>query len=266
MNDIRKILLTEWHQCRRRKIIVLLPMLVTLISALMFLAVSFAARENWIGLPSGFYIIAETMNWLLSIFGLLAVVLTSFTISGEFALGTVKAAWVRPLSRRNWYLGKLLAVAIAVSILFLLSILVVTGFSWAQFDLTDLMEKDTLIHSCGNLVTYLVIVVGLSLWAIWSLIAVVGFISTLCQRPGGAITITIAFFLLLTALGIFTEVKQALLSFCFTTPFEQMTIMSKGLFPDWTGLIQSNIAVCALWLLAALAGGLVVIKRKEITF
>ncbi len=248
--------------------IAVLPGSVMALAVLLFFAVDFAARKDWIGLPSGFYVASTTIGWMVNIVALLSIIMTCFHVSGEFALGTVKPAWVRPVSRSSWYSGKLISSAAASTFIFMLAVVTVTILAWAKYGFSDLMEKNYLVHSASSMAGRFVLVTLLTVVTLWALVAVTAMLASFFNRPGSAIAVAILLSFLMTVIAIFPRATPFLLSTCLTSPFEQMTFMSKGLpLPlEWTTLIWRELACSFAWITAAVIAGITVIRKKEITF
>ncbi|HSG28328.1 MAG TPA: ABC transporter permease, partial [Candidatus Krumholzibacterium sp.] len=249
-NDIKAVISAEVFKARRRRSTVIVPAVTALVSVLLFFAIDFAAGREWIGVSSGFYLTSSALGWIVNLIGLLAVIATCFQISGEFAYGTVKPAWVRPLSRESWYFGKLASVVGAVTAVFLISIAVIVLLSSIKPGYSDLMEKNYLVHSAGEMGGRLALVSLLTLWALWAVIVVTSLVASVFNRPGGAIATVIVISLMMTILTMFPAVKPILLTTSLTEPFEQMTFMSKGLpLPyEWGTLVRRSAACSSLWL------------------
>lgn len=267
-NDLKKVLSAEWLKARGRKTTFIVPALTILCSVILFLTVGYATEKDWIGLSSGFYITSVSMGWLVNAMAFLAVVMTGFQISGEFAMGTVKPAWTRPVSRRNWYFGKLIACSAGVTFLFLISLVTVIILAGFKFGYSDLMEKDYLVHSSGEMWRSLLVASALTIWSLWSAVAATSVFAVFFNRPGGAIATVIAVSFAMTLLAVIPSARPLLLSTCLTQPFEQMTAMSKGIpLPmEWGTLIWRTAACAGIWTLISVFAGSAAIAKKEITF
>jgi len=267
-NDVRKVLSAEWFKVRGRKTTFIVPALTILCSVVLFFAVGYAAGKDWIGLSSGFYIASVSMGWLVNAMAFVAVVMTGFQISGEFAMGTVKPAWTRPVSRRSWYLGKLIACSAGVTFLFLISLVTIVVLAGLKFGYSDLMEKDYLVHSSGEMWRSLLIASALAIWSLWSAVAATSVFAAFFNRPGGAIATVVAVSFAMTLLAIIPSARPLLLSTCLTQPFEQMTAMSKGLpLPmEWGTLMWRTAACAGIWTLVSALAGSAAVAKKEITF
>lgn len=267
-SDVIRVFAAEVMKAKRRKSLYITPALTILISVLLFFSIDFAASRDWIGVSSGFYLASSSIGWIVNMVSFLAVMMTCFRISGEFAMGTVRSVWVRPVGRVEWYFGKLLSVMTGVTAHFVLAVLVITLLAWIKTGYTDLMEKDYLVHSVSSLGLRFVLVSILTLWSLLSTVAVAAFAASIFNRPGGAIATVIGMSLVMTMISIFPTFKPFLLTTCLSLPFEQMTLMSKGLplMLDWNSLVLRTFVCAGAWMGLSMAGAIAVLKKKEITF
>ena len=267
-NGVAKIISAEWLKLKRRRTTVVIPLLVFAFAVAVFFGLDFAVRRQFVGVPSGFNVAAGSIDFIINVMLLVTVVATCFHISREFALGTVKAAWVRPITRTQWYTGKLLSACAAIGVLFLLIIGVIIALAAWRFGFADLMEKDYLIHSAGSLGWRLVLTIGLTLWSLWALVAVMSMISGLINHPGGAIAAGLGLGLFSMVLAIFPALQPYLLATYISLPIDQMTAMSKGLpLPSsWGEVIRQTLLGAGGWMVVSLIIGYRVVLKKEITF
>jgi len=267
-SDVAKVISAEWLKLRHRRTTVIIPALMLALGLVIFFGLDLATRRDWIGIANGFNVAAGSMYWMIKVLMLLVVVATCFHISREFALGTVKSAWVRPMTRTAWFAGKVLSAAGAISVLFVIIVLMILALAAWRFGLTNLMEKDYLVHSAGTLGWHMVLTVALTLWGLWTTIAVVSMLAAFFNHPGGAIAAGMGLGLLMTVLEIFPAVSPFLLSTYLSLPIEQMIEMSKGLplSYSWGEVAQYALIGGSVWMLIGLVVGQQIIKRKEITF
>jgi hypothetical protein len=267
-NDTIKIIAAEWLKLKHRRTTIVIPLLVLALAVIFFFGLDLATRREWIGIPSGFNVAAGSINLVIKVLVLVVVIATCFHISREFALGTVKSAWVRPVTRNAWFAGKIISAVIAMSALFLFVVAVIMLLAAWRFGLADLMEKDYLVHSASSLGWRMLLTIAMTLWGLWATIAVVAMLAGFFNHPGGAIAAGLGVGFLMTVLGIFPAVSPYLLSTYISLPIEQMTAMSKGLpLPySWGDVARLTLIGGGVWMIVGLVVGQQTIKRKEITF
>ena len=268
MSEITRVISAETVKLRRRRSTWVAPSLVALTALLVFLVAAVTISKNFAGIPSGFYLASSVSGWMIKITGLLAIIITCFTISGEFALGTVKPAWVKGLSRRGWLAGKTVSAAAAVTVLFLIVLVIALASAGAKYGFSALAEKDYVIHTAGALWKGYVLSAALTLFSLWSVVTVTSMLAALFNRPGSAIATAVLLAVGLAILDAIGSARPFLLTSSISLPFEQMTAMSKGLpLPlEWGELVWRTLACAGTWLVLSCAAGHMIITRKEITF
>lgn len=267
MGDIAKTVAAERFKLSRQKITWILPIAVVLVVFIMSMVLEFAARQDWIGVPSGYFVAASVINWMSNVLLLLVVVVTSFLIAQEFAIGTVKGAWIRPLERSKWFTGKIVVTLGVVTILFVLAVTIAMLIAFVRIGFSDLMENTYLIHSSGALFGRLLLCTALTIWALWSAAMLVAMIAGGMSHPGGTIAVALAVGIGMTIMGAIDPVRPYLISSYVALPFEQMVAMSKGLpLPlEWGQLVMRSLGVPAVWMLATFLIGQRVIRKREIS-
>jgi ABC-type transport system involved in multi-copper enzyme maturation permease subunit len=196
------------------------------------------------------------------------MIITCFQISGEFAMGTVKPAWVKGLSRHGWLSGKVVSACLAVTAVFLIVLAVSLASAAARYGFTGLKEKDYVIHTASALWRGYLLGAGLTLFSLWAVVTVTSMLAAHLNRPGSAIAVAVLLAVALTVVAVFKPARPFLLTSAISLPFEQMTAMSKGLpLPlEWGDLVWRTLACAGGWMAASFAAGQIIIARKEITF
>jgi ABC-type transport system involved in multi-copper enzyme maturation permease subunit len=174
---------------------------------------------------------------------------------------------VRPVTRAQWYAAKVCTAAASLSGLFLLVVAVVMVLAVFRLGLTDLTEKDYVVHTARSLTLRLILSVGLTVFALWAVTVFVAMVAGLFNHPGGTIAMALGAGVLMMVLGAFPAVRPFLLTTYVSSPWEQMVAMSKGLpLPfEWGRLTWQTMAGAGVWIILTFALGQRVIKNKEIT-
>ncbi|MBN2185555.1 MAG: ABC transporter permease [Candidatus Krumholzibacteriota bacterium] len=267
-DDIVNIISAEKYKLLRRRSSAAMLFGVVILSVLLFLSVDLAAQRDWIGIPSGFYLASVAIGWMVNIIALLTIMIVAFQISGEFALGTVKPAWTRPIRRSAWFVGKLISVSAVSSVLFMISFATITLLASMKYGFSDLMEKDYLVHAFSALAGRYILASFLTLVSFWALAAVTAMFAACFVRPGSTIAVTVVLSFLMSVIAIFRQAAPFLLSSALSMPFQQMKMMSKGLpVPlEWNDLTWQTMACASAYLILAVVSGLIIINKKEVTF
>lgn len=265
-HGVARVFAAERIVRRRRRSTFFLPAAAFVLSAVLTLGVETGARNNWFGVPSGFFVVGSTLGWLANALVLLAVVTTAFLVSREFALGTAKSAWVRPLGRQAWFGGKVLYSCAVQAVVYAGIAVAVAGLAALRPGFTDLMEKDYLVHTAGAMGGRMVLVWALVLYTICAATVVTAAFAVRINHPGGTIAAVIGFGMALATLSVFPAVRPFLLTTYVGLPAEQMVAMSKGLpLPlEWNTLVWRTLAAGTAWAGAAYAAGRAIVAKKEI--
>jgi hypothetical protein len=268
MREIARVLDAERLKLVKRKSSWILPAVTGVLALLVFLAVGYAAQRDWVGVTSGFFVASSSAGWMVNFIGLLAVIVTCFNISGEFAGGTVKPCWVMGISRSGWYYGKIISATVSTAALFAVVIVVLTIGAAVTYGFTDLKEKDFLVHTAGSMGWGFVLSTVLTLLALWAVVTVTSMVAVLLNRPGASISVCIISAVVLSIVAVFEPARPFLITSCISLPLEQMTAMSKGLpLPlEWTTLAWRTVVCAVCWSAAACTIGRLIIIRKEVTF
>ena len=267
MHDFAKVVAAETFKLRRQRSTLIVLILVAVLALVMFVALEFAARRDWIGVPSGHFVAASVIGWMAIIMIILAVVVTSFLVSQEFALGTIKSTWVRPVTRGQWFSAKIYTAGVVMSELFVLAVVVTVALAATRLGFADLTEKGYTIHTSGEMTRRLIQTIALTLWALWAVTAFVAMLSAMFRHPGGAIAAGLGAGVAMIVLSAFPPIRPLLLSAYLSLPMEQMIAMSKGLpLPlEWGQLIWRTVAGAGVWMIVAFFIGQRIISKKEIT-
>ena len=267
IDETKRIISAELLKLAHRRSTWIVPLLLVALVILSVLGLEFAARRHWVGLPSGYFVASSAIGWLVNVLVLVVVIAGAFAISGEFALGTIRSSWVRPISRRAWYLGKVITTCSIVGSLFLLAALTAIVAALIRLGFTDLMENAYLVHSSASLAGRLALTLALTLWGLWAATVFMTMVASMFSHPGGAIAVGLGVGVVFMALSIFPPVRPLLLTTIVTAPIEQMAAMAKGIpLPhEWGTLVNQTLWGAGLWLAGAAVIGDRIINRKQIT-
>ena len=182
-------------------------------------------------------------------------------------MGTIKSAWVRPVTRGRWYTAKVLVAAGIVSELLLMAIIVTVALAVIRLGFTDLMEKNYTVHTSGSLTGRFILTVGLTVWTMWATTAFAAMLAAMFKHAGGAIAAGLAAGVAMMVLGAIPPLRPLLLTTHISLPWEQMIAMSKGLpLPaEWGDLVWRTVAGAGAWLAVSFFIGQRVIRAKQIT-
>jgi ABC-type transport system involved in multi-copper enzyme maturation permease subunit len=266
-NDVGKVVGAEWFKLKRRRWTYVLLALAGVLSIAMFLALEYAARRDWIGIPSGHFVTASVAGWLTTVMMIVAVIIPAFLISQEFALGTVKSTWVRPVTRGRWFTAKVVVAASAVGALFVVAFAITALLALTRLGFSDLVEKNYTIHTAPSLNGRLLMTVGLTVWTLCAATVFAAALAVMFKHAGGAIAAGLGAGVAMMVLGVVPPLRPLLLTTHVSMPWEQMIAMSKGLpLPvEWGRLLWQTLAGAGVWMAVAFVIGQRVVHTKQIT-
>lgn len=266
-SEVMRTIAAEGRKLRRLKATFILPAVTAAAAGIQVTIFELIERRTLAGPPSGYYVSAETIAWLSNMIAVVAVVVTSFLISREFALGTVKSTWIRPIRRERWYAGKVLTAAAAVSFLYVLAASVVVAIAYLRVGMEDLVVTRLVLHTSGDLAARLGISLGLTLVVLWAVVCASALVASFVDSVGGAIAAGLGLGVLLGVLQLSSLVRPFLINNYLGAPLSQMMSMARGLPTpyEWNTLTWQALACAAVWAIVTYAAGRWLIRRREIT-
>jgi ABC-type transport system involved in multi-copper enzyme maturation permease subunit len=265
-DDVKIVIASEFYKLGRTRSVKIIPVLLVIVTVTIFLAVGAASENLSFGIESAFYIFASSIGWIVKALAFSAIIISSFQISNEFSMGTVRAAWSHPVSRRSWYLGKLIHIFAVTAALLILSaalLLILTAF---KYDFNPLIENEYMIHSEAGLWGRLLLSLLLTLWVTAVLVSAASAVALFFNSAGSSMAAVVAAGLLMVLLEIFSGARPFLLTTYISTPADQFTVMTKGLplQMSWKDIIYHTVGFTSIYLAAALAAGIAAAGKREI--
>jgi len=266
-NDVGRVIGAEILKMRRLKSTFALPTTAVALAAIQAILFDIFQRRALVGEPSGFFVGATTLGWMTTAIALLAIVLTSFLISREFALGTIKTAWTCQLKREHWYAGKVVTAVLAVVGIYVLVVATILLVAWTRAGFGDLAEGGLVIHEVRDLSIRMALCATLTLFALCALVILAAQVATLVNNAGTAIAIGVGLGVVMSGLQAVSVLRPFMLTTYLAAPLSQMSAMSRG-FPlpyEWNELLWKCLVGAGAWMIVAYIGGHIAIKRREVT-
>ena len=257
----------EIYKMIRNKLFWLLPAILVVFVMLLWSSLRFATSEDFIGIASGFYLSTALLGPATMVVAILAVIAIGISIGDEFASGTIKYVLTKPVSRTEWFLGKILSISIIAIGLFLLSVLLCLALAQITYGFSDLAEKEYLSYPRDHLFEDLFISIGLSVLPVIVALVIGGAITLITERAAIAILVCLGFGLVSTLLGNFKTISIFLWQTYLTLPLAQTEAIAQGLRPEWlwNDLSYWAIAVPIITALIFIYLGVMILRKKEIT-
>jgi hypothetical protein len=265
MTGVWRALRAEWYRQAGGRAVLLLPLAAALAAAYAW-GLGVVADGGALGARSGFYLAAAASSGAALACGAVGALAAASGVGNDLASGLARTVLSRPLPRGAWLAGRLLALAGGVGCVFLSACLGALAAGLARFGLGGAAEGEYVIASPGLLTGQLLTAVGLSLCAQAAAVALGGALGALVRRPGGAV---VACGLTGAALAALTQrplLGRLLPIEAMTVPLDRVAQLAQGIATHHAGDgAPAALAVSALWLAAALALGVVVLRGDVVT-
>jgi ABC-type transport system involved in multi-copper enzyme maturation permease subunit len=264
--DTRRTVVAEWFKLKKSRAAPIGILVYLVVLAILYFTYEIAARESFIGIESGFYIVGAVTSATTLPLAFVALFLVSFSLGREFSQGTVQMVWARPIPRTGWLLGKAITNGYHLSVFVAFTFIITIIVAGMRFGFTDLMEKDYLIHAEAALWGRFALLAALT-WLAAVAVAIAAMIPALyLGNPGGALTVsTVAGFVLQMA-GGWDAASPFLLSTYLSGPLQQFVAMSKGLpLPQtWSELVRTCLIGTIAWIGVCWLWAWQIVRRKEV--
>lgn len=260
------VLSGEWVRMRRSRPLVTGTTAYVAVIAILYLSYFLAVRRSFVGIPTGFYLSGAVLSAAVTPLAFVAILIVAFSVAREFSAGTIQQVWVRPLSRRGWFAGKLLGSVILLKAYLALTLLLVLLIAGLQLGFSDLMEKEYMIHGAASMWWSLLLAVLLTTVALVAVISTVGICALILGSPGATIAVAVVAGFVLQLASSWDLLRPLLLPTYLSAPMTQFVAMAKGLpLPEtWGRLTRTCLSGSVIWILASWLWASWVVKRKEV--
>jgi hypothetical protein len=263
MRGLLRALHAEWYRQGRRAVL-LLPLAVLLGSGYAW-ALGVAVGSGVMGARSGFYLAAAAISGAALTCAVVGALAAASGIGGDLASGLARTVLARPVDRGAWLAGRVLALAGGVGCLFACACLGALVAGLARFGLDAASEGDYIIAGRGFLAQQLLAAVGLSLLAQIAAVALGGAVGALVRRPSGAVLSSVLAGAALLALTRWPAAERLLPLGPLTAALDRVAQLAQGIAGPHAGDgAPLAVGICLLWLGAALAVGIVALRRGDI--
>ncbi len=215
-------------------------------------------------LGTGFQVTIFSLKICLQLLALIVLAYSSMTLSEEIATGTAKIILVRDVKRRNFILGKFIALVCLSTglIVFYHFISLVLGHFLGG--LTAIKEGDFLLFSASELSTAFFGGMALTVIAMIALIAFGCFISILIKGSGGAVATAIIIYFFLQILSQMNLFQKYLFTKYLFLPIDNMAKLVEGIYVDWARYAGWTIGVSAASILVFLTLSIIVFNKRDV--
>jgi ABC-2 type transport system permease protein len=215
-------------------------------------------------LGTGFQVAVFSLKICLQLLALIVLAYSSMTLSEEIATGTAKNILVRDVKRRNFILGKFIALVCLSTGLVVFYHLISLALGHFLGGLTAIKEGDYLLFSASELSTAFFGGMGLTVIAMIALIAFGCFISILIKGSGGAVATAIVIYFFMQILSQMNLFQKYLFTKYLFLPIDNMAKLVEGIYVDWARYAWWTIGVSFASILVFLALSIIIFNRRDV--
>lgn len=240
-------------------------MIVLLMIVQIILAVSsYKFRTKELDLGTGFQVAAFSIQYTLQLFALIVLAFSSMALSGEISSGTAKTILARNIRRRDFIIGK--ALALFIISLVVLAVIYLTGLVTGYFGggLIALKDGGYTLTSVGRLTGSCFTSMLLFIPPLAALISFGILISTLIRGAGGAVSTGIILFIVLQMLSQVDKINTWLFSTYLSQPINIYAKITEGIFLMKQSYIYWNIGISSISTLLFLGLSIVIFSKKDL--
>ena len=215
-------------------------------------------------LGTGFQVTVFSLKTCLQLLALVVLAFSSMTLSEEIATGTAKIILVRDVKRRDFILGKFIALVFVSTVLVVFYHL--TGLILGHFlgGLVAIKEGDFLLFSASELAQAFFGGMALTLVAMIVLIAFGCFISILIKGSGGAVATAIVIYFFLQILSQMNLFQKYLFTKYLFLPIDNMAKLVDGIYVDWARYAWWTVGVSSGSILIFITLSIIIFNKRDV--
>ncbi|RJP95604.1 MAG: hypothetical protein C4518_01025 [Desulfobacteraceae bacterium] len=215
-------------------------------------------------LGTGFQVAVFSLKICLQLLALILLVLSSMTLSEEIATGTAKLILVRGVKRRDFILGKFIALVYVSTVLVVFYHLV--GILLGHFlgGLVAIREGEFLLFSAADLFKGFFGGMFLTLCAVVALVALGCFVSILIKGSGGAVGTGLVIYFFMQILSQMDLFQKYLFTNYLFLPIDNMAKLSEGIYVDWARYFWWTVGVSSASALAFLLLSILLFNKRDV--
>jgi len=216
------------------------------------------------GEATGWQILSYAASWGMQIAALLILILSINLVAEEFSDRTIKNILSRPVTRAQFFLGKIFTISfivfIFVTAIFLISLIMGASLG----DMGNLQERGYIIAKWHKLLLNFIAAFFLSILTL-SAVGIFGaFVAVLLPRPGVAIGASICLYFVLNIAAQFDSVKNFLFTNFTNFPIDTAKEIAHGLASSWTPQIYWCLISTLVSSILFICLAVLLLKRKDI--
>jgi len=215
-------------------------------------------------LGTGFQVTIFSLKICLQLLALIVLAFSSMTLSEEIATGTAKIILVRDVKRRDFILGKFIALICVSAVLVVFYHLIGLLLGYFLGGLEAIKEGDYLLFSASELSAAFFGGMALTLFAMIALIAFGCFISILIKGSGGAVSTAIVIYFFMQILSQMNLFQKYLFTRYLFLPIDNMAKLVDGIYVDWARYAGWTIGISSCSVLIFITLGIIVFNKRDV--
>ena len=263
MSKLKTLIKIELEKmvCKRSTLWIALFILAIQIAAAFFEHSTLLADAD---LGTGFRVTVFSLKICLQLLALILLALSSMTLSEEIATGTAKIILVRGVKRRDFILGKFIAMVCISTVL--VGFYHLIGLMLGHFlgGLVAVKEGEFLLFSAADLFKGFFGGMALTLCAVIALVAMGCLVSILIKGSGGAVGTGIVIYFFMQILSQIDLFQKYLFTRYLFLPIDNMEKLAEGIYVDWARYAWWTIGVSAGSILIFLTVGIIIFNKRDI--
>ncbi len=263
MSKLKTLIKTELEKMIRKR--------STLWIAVIILAIQIAAaffehstRLANDDLGTGFQVSAFSLKICLQLLTLILLALSSMTLSEEIATGTAKIILVRGVKRRDFILGKFIALVCLSIVLVVFYHLV--GLILGHFlgGLVAIKEGEFILFTATDLAKGFSGGIFLTLCATIALVSLGCFFSILIRGSGGAVGTGIVIYFFMQILSQIDLFQKYLFTRYLFLPIDNMEKLAEGIYVDWARYAWWTVGISSGSVLIFLMLSIIIFDKRDV--
>lgn len=215
-------------------------------------------------LGTGFQVTAFSLKICLQLLALIILSLSSMTLSEEIATGTAKIILIRGVKRRDFILGKFIALVCLSTVLVVFYHLFGLILGYFLGGLAAIKEGSFILFTATDLAKGYAGGMLLTLCATIALVALGCFVSILIRGSGGAVGTGIVIYFFMQILSQIDMFQKYLFTRYLFLPIDNMAKLAEGIYVDWTRYAWWTIGVSSCSVLIFLMLSIIIFNRRDV--
>jgi ABC-2 type transport system permease protein len=263
MSRLRILIKIELEKMLRKRSIIWIALIVLAIQiAAGFFEHSTRLADDDLG--TGFQVTAFSLKICLQLLALIILALASMTLSEEIATGTAKIVLIRNVKRRDFILGKFIALVLVSTALVMFYHLAGLVLGYFLGGLSAITEGQFILFAATELYRAFFGGMFLTICAMAALAAMGCFVSILIKGSGGAVGTGLVIYFFMQILSQINLFQKYLFTRYLFLPIDNMDRLAEGIYVDWAGHFWWTLGVSSGSVLVFLLLSVLIFSKRDV--